>query len=310
MYPARQGWLPFFCILLAMILWAGSFIALKLAFRAYDPAFVLFARMAIASLCSMVLIRRFGGVRFRAGDVKCIALMTVCEPCLYFLFEAGAIENTTASQAAMITAMLPLMVAVGARIFLKERTTAKTAAGFALASAGAVWLSLCGEPHAGAPNPVLGNFLEFMAMVCATGYTIALKRLSSRYHPFFLTMLQAFAGSLFFLPFLLARQSAIPTHFDVTAALSIFYLGVPITLGAYGLFNYGMSKIPASQATAFVNLIPVFAVFLGWLVLGERFTPMQYAASALVLTGVLLSQSKAGQGESLPNEACASKAFS
>ncbi|MCE5243123.1 MAG: DMT family transporter [Syntrophobacteraceae bacterium] len=308
MKPAPQGWLPFFCLLLAMILWAGSFVALKLAFRAYDPVFVLFARMAIASLCSLVLIRRFGGVRFRTGDLKFMAFMTVCEPCLYFLFEARAIENTTASQAAMITAMLPLLVAVAARVFLKERTTAKTAAGFALAIAGTIWLSLYGEPDAGAPNPVLGNFMEFMAMVCATGYTIALKRLSSRYHPFFLTMLQAFAGSLFFLPFLLARQSALPAHFDVTAALSIFYLAVPITLGAYGLYNYGVSKIPASQATAFANLIPVFAVLLGWLVLGEQFTRMQYAASALVLAGILLSQSKTGQGESLGDEACASKA--
>lgn len=308
MKPSRRGWLPFFCLLLAMILWAGSFIALKLAFRAYDPVFVLFARMAIASICSMALIRRFGGVRFRVGDVQFMAFMTICEPCLYFLFEARAIENTTASQAAMITAMLPLLVAVAARIFLKERTTAKTAAGFALAIAGAVWLSLCGEPNAGAPNPVLGNFMEFMAMVCATGYTIALKRLSSRYHPFFLTMLQAFAGSLFFLLFLLAGQSALPAHFDLTAFLSIFYLAVPITLGAYGLYNYGVSKIPASQATAFVNLIPVFAVLLGWLVLGERFAPMQYAASALVLAGVLLSQSKTGQGESLEGEVCTSKA--
>jgi len=274
-----------------MILWASSFIALKLAFRAYHPMFVIFMRMAIASVCFLLVLRRFGGFHYRRGDLKAMLFMAVCEPCLYFIFEAKAIQNTTASQAAMITAMLPLMVAVVAHFHLKERMTVRTAAGFALAISGASWLGVCGEPCESAPNPLFGNFMEFTAMVCATGYTITLKRLSERYHPFFLTAVQAFTGSLFFLPIVVFTRSAIPTHFDLTAALSVFYLGIPITLGAYGLYNYGLSKIPASQASAFINLIPVFAVLLGWLVLGERFTAMQYAASSLVLAGVLLSQS-------------------
>ncbi|MBT8329347.1 MAG: DMT family transporter, partial [Desulfofustis sp.] len=73
-------------------------------------------------------------------------------------------------------------------------------------------------------------------------------------------------------------------------ALAVIYLGSFVTLGAYLLYNYGVSKIPASQASAFVNLIPVFAVILGFLILGERFTPIQFVASALVLLGVFISQ--------------------
>ena len=43
---------------------------------------------------------------------------------------------------------------------------------------GAVWMSVSGEPTADAPHPALGNFLEFIAMMCAVGYIITLKRLS------------------------------------------------------------------------------------------------------------------------------------
>ena len=74
--------------------------------------------------------------------------------------------------------------------------------------------------------------------------------------------------------------------------LSILYLGVFVTIGAYGLYNYGMSKIPASQASAFVNLIPVITLFMGWLFLGERLNVLQYAASAVVVAGVYLSQDR------------------
>ncbi len=65
-----------------------------------------------------------------------------------------------------------------------------------------------------------------------------------------------------------------------------------VTLGAYGLYNFGVSRIPASQASAFVNLIPVFTVILGWIILNERFAPVQYLASALVFSGIFLSQDR------------------
>ncbi|MDX1267916.1 MAG: DMT family transporter, partial [Oceanisphaera sp.] len=172
----------------AMMLWASSFVALKLAFRGYDPMIVIFGRMLVATICFLPWVPRVrSGNALRQRDLKPLLFMALCEPCLYFIFEARALELTSASQAGMITALLPLMVAVGARVVLKEVLTVGMLVGFGLAIAGAVWLSLAGEATAEAPRPLLGNFLEFMAMVCATGYTISLKRLTRHYTPFFLT---------------------------------------------------------------------------------------------------------------------------
>lgn len=279
----------------AMVLWASSFVALKLAFRGYDPMFVIFGRMLVASICFLPLLPRFrAGNRFRWQDLKTLLFMAFCEPCLYFIFEARALELTTASQAGMITALLPLLVAVSARFVLKEALTPGMLAGFAMAIAGAVWLSVAGEASTDAPRPLLGNFLEFVAMVCATGYIISLKRLTRRYTPFFLTAIQAFVGAVFFFPALWLPSTTWPTQIAWGPLLAIVYLGAIITLGAYGLYNYGVSRIPASQASVFVNLIPVFTVVLGWLILGERFTHSQYMASALVFIGIYISQRTIG----------------
>ena len=282
--------LPIFCLLGAMVLWASSFIALKLAFASYDPMVVIFGRMITASLCFALGAHFIKVNPLRKEDLKFLIFMVVCEPCLYFLFEASAIENTAASQAGMITAMLPLMVAIAAGIYLKEVVTGRTIAGFLVAIMGACLLSLAAEVNVNAPNPVLGNFYEFLAMVCATGYTISLKRLSLRYDPVFLTALQAFTGSIFYLPFLFLPTTALPSRFDAVPALSIVYLGIFVTMGAYGLYNYAVSKVPASQAAAFVNLIPVFTVILSRIILGENFTALQYVASAIVIAGVFMSQ--------------------
>ncbi|WP_027858938.1 DMT family transporter [Marinobacterium jannaschii] len=286
----ESRWLPVFSLFTAMLLWSSSFIALKLAFQYYDPMFVVFGRMAVASLCFMFVIRRIAKFEYRAGDWKYLALMVVSEPCLYFIFEAMALQNTTAMEAGMITSLLPLLVAVGAFFLLKERLHGRAWLGFLIAVCGAIWLSVSGEQSESAPNPLLGNFLEFCAMICATGYTLCLKHLSQRYSSWFLTALQAFAGSVFFLPLVYAWDGGMPTTFEMPAVLAILYLGTLINIGAYGMYNLGVSKISASQASAFVNLIPVFTLILAYVVLRETLNAEQMMAAGLVIGGVILSQ--------------------
>lgn len=278
-------------LLLAMVIWASSFIALKVAFRDYDPMVVIFGRMAVASLCFLCILPRFRGkVRYRKGDLRPILFMAICEPCLYFVFEAKALELTTVSQAGMITAMLPVMVAVSARFVLNERLPWQAYAGFGLAIAGACWLSASGKPEPHAPNPPLGNLFEFLAMVCATGYIVNLKALTFRYPPLFLTAVQAIVGSLFYFPILFLPSTELPAAFSTVPTVAVIYLGAIVTLGAYGMYNFGVSRIPASRATIFINLIPVFALIMGRLFLGEQFSTQQYFASALVFAGIYLSQ--------------------
>ncbi len=287
----QQKLIPFLALTTAMILWSSSFIALKIAFRDYDPMVVIFGRMLVASLCFLVVGKRLvSTLHYRKGDYKLILFMAFCEPCLYFIFEARAIENTTASQAGIITAILPILVLVGAYIFLKEPVRKATWLGAITALLGVCWLTLESSPSAEAPNPALGNFYEFLAMVCAAGYTISLKHLTSRYSPFFLTAVQAVVGSIFFLPLLFLPQTELPGEFAPSPILAIVYLGAVITLGAYGLYNFGLKHLPAGQAAMFVNLIPVFAVFLGWMILGETLSIKQTIATLLILAGVWISQ--------------------
>ncbi|GAB6058712.1 DMT family transporter [Desulfonatronum parangueonense] len=277
-------------LFLATVLWAGSFIAMKFAIGVYGPMVVVLARMALASCCLLLLVGRFKSERYQKGDWKLLLFMALCEPCLYFIFEAMALTYTSASQAGMIVAILPLMVAVAARFFLKERLSRRIWLGFVIAIMGVIWLTLLSESTEHAPNPLLGNFLEFLAMCCAAGSMIALKKLCVRFSPLFLTSVQAFTGCIFFLPIVFLPGTTMPDSFHWQAVLSIIYLGFGVTIVAYWLYNYGVSRIPAGQASVFVNLIPVITLFLGWLILGERLVPLQYLASAVVLIGIFLSQ--------------------
>ncbi|RDH44877.1 DMT family transporter [Zooshikella ganghwensis] len=287
-WSAKPNLLASMLLVCAMFLWGSSFIALKIAFTAYPPLLVIFIRMLIASSCFVFIWKYANRFKYQAGDWKYLALMGLFEPCLYFLCETYALQNTTASAAGMITALLPLLVVIAAAIFLKEKINKQVGIGLALALIGACWLSLSGKSSADAPNPLLGNFFEFLAMICATGYTLVVKKLSSRYSALFLTAIQAFIGTLFFSPALFLTD--LPTEFPYTPTIAIVYLGIVVTLGAYGLYNISLSYISATQASVFVNLIPVFTILLAFIILGEKLTHQQLMAVLLVFLGLLVSQ--------------------
>lgn len=313
----KNALVPYVSLLIATLIWSSSFVALKIAFQGYHPMVVIFGRMLVGSISFLILAAIFRGIlsnkslknsRVTADDIKLILIMVICEPCLYFIFEAKALELTTASQVGMITAIMPLLVSVVAFFVLKEELTEKILAGLTISVFGACWLSFSGEVEANAPNPPLGNLCEFIAMVCAAGYTICLKKLTQRgYSPFFLTSLQAFGGAIFYFPMLFLPSTNMPQSFPLLPTLSVIYLGAAVTLMAYALFNFGVSRIPAGQASAFINLIPIFSLILGIVILNERLNTEQYAACVVIFAGIFLSQHKSAKSDEPTEEIVSSE---
>jgi len=283
----RLAWPAFFALVAATLLWGGSFIAMKIAMRGFSPLLVVFCRMALASVFFGLLWRRLGGFRAARGDWPGLLFMAFCEPCLYFVFEAKALTLTQASQAAMVTALLPVMTAVAAALFLKEKLERRTMTGLLLAVAGVMVISFSGGATEDAPHPILGNFLEFLAMCCAVGYIVTARHLAARHRPLYLTAVQGLTGTVFFAPVLFFTP--LPDHIQAGPALAVVFLGIGVTFVAYGLYNYGVSRAPAAKAAVFINLIPVVACLLSRFFLDEVMTTLQWTGAALALVGVGLS---------------------
>ncbi|MFO7816965.1 MAG: DMT family transporter [Thermodesulfobacteriota bacterium] len=296
----KERWLAIAGLIITMFLWGSSFAAFKIAYVTFTPLCAVFFRLVFATLAFGFLWTRVKHAGYKRGDWKWLLLMAFFEPCLYFVFEGYALNLTTASQAGMISAVFPLLVALLARGILGEKLTLRTVTGFVTAILGVVWISVESSSSASAPNPVAGNILEFMAMLCAAGYTIVARKLGANYHPLFLACVQSVVGSVFFGILFFCSSETLPTDFYLPAVISVIYLGVVVTLVGYTLFNYGVSIIPAGQASVFINLIPVFAVFLGWLFLGETFNSKQLMGAGLVFLGVVGSQWRSSACKSGP----------
>jgi len=288
-YLHWTGW-PIAAILCAVGLWGGSFAAMRFVLQTLNPWSVMWLRMAIPVVLLLPLAGRLKHCAYQRGDWKLLIPMVLFQPCLYFLLESNALLLTTSSQAGVIAAFVPLMVAIGAWLLLAEPMRRRSIAGLALSMAGVAGLTLVQSDQGQAANPYVGNLLELCAMACAAANMLAIKKLSSRYNAWFLTALQVAAGSIFFLPglwFLIGDQS---TVFTAGLIPAILFLGIFVTLGAFGLYNWGMSHVPAGKASIFINLVPVIAVFVGWLLMNEVLTVSQWIAAIAVLAGVWMSQ--------------------
>lgn len=277
-------------LIFAMFIWASSFIALKAAMQDVGPFTVIFLRMIIASLCFVYFIKSFLKYDFSKKDIKFILLLALFEPCLYFVFESKALQLTTASQAGMITSLMPIITAMAAGYFLKEIITKQIIFGSFIAMSGAIWLSLQGASSFDAPNPLLGNFLELLAMICGAGYTITARYLSDKYSALFMTAIQVFIGAIFFTPLFLYEYFTSDINITMKSFLWIAYLGVVVTLAGYGLYNYALTKIEASKAAIFVYLIPVFTLILAYFVLNEKLSILEFVACSVILLGVFISE--------------------
>lgn len=274
----------------AVLFWGTSFVALKTALGSFSPMTVIWLRMTVATVVFAPFWRRIPRPDYRRGDWKVLLLAALCIPCLYYLFEGFALQFTTSSQAGVISAIVPLLVAGGAWLFLHERLTWRGAVAIALSLGGVALLSLGGTVQENAAAPLLGNFLELLAMVAAAGSMIAIKHLSARYDPWLLTGLQAAVGALFFAPMAFASNPATWLSATPVAWACVAYLGIAVSLAAFGLYNSALKLMPASRASLAINLIPAVALLAGWAVLGESLSWVQLAACGVIVGAVIFAE--------------------
>ncbi len=291
----NQKIIPHIALTIGMFFWASSFIGFKFALTVYSPFEVVAGRMIIATIICSPLLK--GLLPILKHPKKRLILIggILCEPCFYFLFETAALRYTSSAQAGMVIAIMPLCVAFCAWLMLKEKQRLQTWIGFILAFVGVFWLSFSGESSQSAPNPFLGNMLELGAVFCGVFYTLSCRHITTEISSWVFTAGMALGGALFYIPLALLPIEVTPVVLDVEIPhwlpfVSIIYLGIMVSIAGYGLYNYGVSTLSATEAGAYVNLIPVITLIIGVYFLEETLTFEQYFASAFILIGMLLSQ--------------------
>ncbi len=141
--------------------------------------------------------------------------------------------------------------------------------------------------------PIPGeSLLLFLAVFSAVFYVVALKRLTERYNPVTIITWQNMIGSLYFLPFFLVIDGPafVTIKPGILPLVSLFMLGIFASSVAYVLYTLVVKYLGVIKSSLYTNLIPVFTIIFSFYLLGESFTLRKIAGMAIVITGVVLSE--------------------
>ena len=112
------------------------------------------------------------------------------------------------------------------------------------------------------------TILILTAAIAQSLYSVGQKPLLTRYTPFECTAYAIWSGTIFLLifsPGLIGDLRIAPLH----VTLAVIYLGIfPGALG-YVSWAYALSRLPASTAASFLYLVPIVAIGIAWIWLGE-----------------------------------------
>lgn len=288
-----RAWLPGFLALAAI--WGSSFLFIKVGVRELHPVYVTLGRVAAGALTLLIVLAVLRDPLPR--DLKLwlhlavVAAIGVALP--FTLFGYGEHSGVSSMLAGIWNATTPLVVLpIAVLVFRTERMTARRAVGLSLGFVGVlvvlgVWEGVGGVHFTG----------QLMCFGAAACYGLAIPyqkrfvagRPESGVALSAVQLLLATAQLAIVAP-LVAGAPPAPTSLSLDVIASVLALGALGTGLAFVINLRNIRLAGASTASTVTYLIPIFAVLIGALVLGERLTWHQPVGALIVLAGVAVSQ--------------------
>jgi drug/metabolite transporter (DMT)-like permease len=203
------------------------------------------------------------------------------------LFWHWSITYTTVANATLLANFAPVVVTLGAWLYLRETITPTFLLGMALAMGGAVLLVSSSVSLGG--RYVFGDMLGLITACFFGSYMIAVARLRGRIEASTLMFYSSTVTSALLLAAtLIAGESLIPHSLNGWAAL--FALAWVSQATGQGLIAYALGHLPASFSALVILIEPLTAAVLGWAWLGEALTTMQALGGVIVLAGIVVAR--------------------
>jgi len=290
---SRKLWSLYLRLTCVPVLWGGTFIAGRVISAHLPPATAGFIRFVFATLALLVTLHFTEGLRALTQVTRRQLLGTMALGATgifaYNLLFFTALSVLPAGRTSLIIALNPVVTLLIAAALLGDRLSATRWLGVALALLG-VWVVVTRGDLSQLVQSLGKGELAMFGAVCAWAvYTLVGRKLLQGLSPVLATLWAAIWGTLFL--GLLALRDMPHVHaasFTPEVWAGLAFLGVLGTAVAFVWYYEGLRQLGAARTVVFNNLVPVFGVLLGWLILGEPLSASLLAGGALAIFGVFL----------------------
>ena len=285
----RTSSLPLVAVAVTLVLWSSAFVAIRHLGHTFSPGALSLGRLLVGSLAlGVVLAMRGWRMPTRREWPALVAIGLLWFGLYNVALNAGELR-VDAGTAALLIQLSPVLVAVLAAVFLKERATPALGVGLLVAFGGVVLIATS-TSEAGNRDP----FGVVLCLISAAAYAVSLilqKPLVARLPAIEVTWIACTVGAIACLPF--AGDLVTDARASSAADLGwVVFLGVFPTAIAFSTYAFALSHMSAGNLAVTTYLVPPITVLLSWVLLSETPPVMAYVGGALALVGVSLARRK------------------
>ena len=268
-------------LLLASFLWGTSFIAGKFAYETLDPALVVLFRLIIAGVILFPITLRFIKKNSKSDvDWKKIALLGFLTYPATFLLQFIGLQYTSASSAATMIGIEPLMVILIGRLFFKEKASLTIWLLGIIAFIGVFLLVGLSDSE---EISLIGCLLVLASTIVVALWLRLSKSGLGHLNPKVSTAVSLQLGTLIGLPFMLLLVKDWNINFSYSSIIALLYLGIGCSLFANWAWNKGLSETETNKSGIFLALEPVFGVLFSIILLNDSLSITSWVGVALVI---------------------------
>jgi drug/metabolite transporter (DMT)-like permease len=281
--PGSFGPVEWLLLASVALIWGSSFLFIDVGLEALQPGVIAVARVALGvAALALVPAARRSIAREDRPRVAFLGLIWAGLPMLLFPVAQQWIDSSVAG---MLNGAVPLAGAAWAVVLLRRPLPRTHAVGLLIGFAGV--LAIFWPQLQGSRATMLGASLVVLAVLCY-GLAVNLAVPLQQRHGALPVLLRAqLAALVLLLPFGLWGLAG--SHFAWGPVLAMLPLGVLGTGVAFVLMTTLVGRVGGPRGAVATYFIPVVAIVLGVLLLGERVAPAAVAGTALVVAGAWLT---------------------
>ncbi len=279
-------------LLLTAVFWGGTFVAGRSLAQNVGPFSAAFFRFAIASVFLVFLAWKVEGkiTLIKKRQILPVFLLGLTGVFCYNLFFFKGLKLIEASRAAIIIANNPIFITLFSAIFFKEKLNTLKITGILISVCGAIIAISRGDVlEILQGNLGLGEFYIFLCVVSWVIFSLLGKTVMADLSPLSSVTYSSITGTILLFPPALREGLADCIYYSISDWWNIFYLGFFGTVLGFVWFYEGINQIGPTKAGLFINFVPISAILLAFLILGEPLTLSLLIGTLLVSTGVFLT---------------------
>jgi drug/metabolite transporter (DMT)-like permease len=283
-------------LLLISLIWAGNFMAGKIALQVVGPL-TLTALRAVLALVVLLWYVRFtyhSWPTVTRADLRVFVILALTGMVTNTTLWYYGLARTLAVNAAIVGATGPIWVALLSATWLRERLSRIKVAGIVLSTAGVILTVTRGSLRAILDLDLYpGDFFVLLGQGIWAVYSVYARQVARQFSPTVVTTGSYVVSALFLVPLaLLERPWLSLPGLRASTALAILYAALVVTL-SHIWFYWGIRVVSAPVAALTVNLIPFEVIGLSWLFLDEPISWAHVVGALVVIGGVVLATRKA-----------------